>query len=329
MLRWDGLLLAAAMVAAPCAARADDGATVPAGESAPDLAESRPASSYRTALADLWQASTLQLSIGATYAQGDYDPSDSTEVYAVPVSLRWGVGHWSMRLTVPWVHLSGPTGLLDGSNPGENAGNGFGFAGQSAHAGGLFFGGAMPGPDIVASGSATNSSYADRTSGASLSSSGLGDVTLSLGRNLDLGSIASLDLLARVKLPTGAASRGLGTGKTDVTLGADITHSFDRLSLTIGGRHRFVGVPDYLPLRDIWSIDGEISYRLGQRVLVGIDNEWRQSLVAGYGPVDEMTGWTSLPLGHSLRAQVFGGRSVFTRGASLIAGVSLAWRIKG
>ncbi|MFM9936675.1 MAG: hypothetical protein ACKVOL_10820, partial [Novosphingobium sp.] len=73
---------------------------------------------------------TLRVSVGATYAEGRYGQAARSEIATVPVSIKYTRGRFSVKVTVPYVHIRGPGTLLDGTGSGAsgsgNSGSGSG-----------------------------------------------------------------------------------------------------------------------------------------------------------------------------------------------------------
>lgn len=251
-----------------------------------------------------------ELSLGASYSDGSYDALEKTYVTAFPVSLRYAnEGLW-VRVMVPYVILRGPANLLDAPQP-------FGAGGRFNPGGGELDGAmTIPRGAVVPGDPLPISSRAD----------GLGDVALTLGYRFDLGDLTHLSFSTRLKLPTARVSDGLGTGKADLILGGDLTRDIGPAMVTVGLRHRFTGEPEAMVLRDTWSLDGNVAWRIGGHRLVGLDYEWRQSVVPGNPVSNDLTAWTSLPLIRATRIDLYGGTGIGRGGAALLGGAALRWK---
>jgi len=246
-----------------------------------------------------------EVSLGASYSNGAYDTLDKSYVTAFPLSLRYAHDGLWVRVTVPYVILRGPTDLLDAPQP-------IGGGGRYSPAGGDLDGGdAIP-----------------RAPGLPPLShvSGVGDVAVTLGYRFDLDDLTHLSASTRLKLPTARADDGLGTGKVDVILGGDLARDIGVATVSFGVSHRFTGQPAFIALRDTWSISGNLAWHLGARALIGLDYEWRQSVVPGYATSNDMTAWTSLPLTGRTRIDLYGGTGIGRGGAALLGGMALRFR---
>lgn len=230
-----------------------------------------------------------RLSIGANYSRGDYGETIDTKVASFPIALRYSKDRFRVRLSVPYVILSGPGSLLDrGEGSGVDVGDG----------------------DL-----------------RSERHQGIGDVSVAAGYLLPLGNGLSLDATGRVKLPTAARAKRLGTGKIDVTTGLELVKNFNGGSLYVGGRRRFVGEPEGTDLRDVWGAGAGGSVRVAEGLRVGLDYGWRQSSRIGGGDISEISGWTNVRLNRRLGLTVYGGTGLTQNSSDLIAGTSLSYRL--
>lgn len=156
--------------------------------------------------------------------------------------------------------------------------------------------------------------------------SGMGDTTVTLAYSLPLVSGISLEPRTRVKLPTASASKGIGTGKVDVTVAADLVGSFGSTTLYASARRRFLGRSVRFPVRDGWGFGVGASQAIGPVFTIGADYDWLQSATPRRGPISEGTVWVSARLSRQLRLQAYGGTGFSARSAETIGGLTLVWR---
>ena len=145
----------------------------------------------------------LSLGVGFNYSEGDYGTSETTTITSIPVTARYEIDRWILKLTVPWIRISGDTTVIPGAGRVRTA------AAQSRSASGL--------GDIV--GSATYTAYFDKAA--------------------RLG----VDVTAKVKLPTADETQGLGTGETDVSLLVEPFKTFDRWTVFGSVGYNMLGAP--------------------------------------------------------------------------------------
>lgn len=56
----------------------------------------------------------VTLSTGVNYSTGKYGQSDSTDIFSVPLTGKVEVDNWTVKLTVPYVSVSGPGNVVEG-----------------------------------------------------------------------------------------------------------------------------------------------------------------------------------------------------------------------
>ena len=62
-------------------------------------------------------ADKLTVSTGITYLSGDYGQASATEIVYIPVTLKKTTGPWALKLTVPYLRITGPGGVLPELGP--------------------------------------------------------------------------------------------------------------------------------------------------------------------------------------------------------------------
>lgn len=228
-------------------------------------------------------------------------------------------------------------GSDDGSGSGSGGGTDDG-SGSGSGSGGTDDGGSSgsgtgeDGDDGSGTGSGTVTGGAPPQSAAAVTPvprrrrSGMGDTTVTLAYSLPLGGGISFEPRTRVKLPTASARKGIGTGKVDVTLAADLVGSFGSTTVYASARRRFLGRSPRFAVRDGWGFSGGVSQQIGAVFTVGADYDWLQSATPRRGPISEGTVWVSARLSSKLRLQAYGGTGFTARSAETIGGLTLVWR---
>jgi hypothetical protein len=170
-----------------------------------------------------------RLSTGVNYSEGDYGDVEDTKVVSVPVAVKYKRGGFSVRVSVPYVHVDGPGSLLDtpqgndagfgdddddfddssgsGSSGSGSSGSGSGSSGSgSSGSGNSGSGSSNSGSGSSGSGSGgSGSNSGSGSSGSGSTGSGSGSGGTSTGGNV-------------VPVPGASSSRG-GLGDVSVTLG--------------------------------------------------------------------------------------------------------------
>lgn len=217
-----------------------------------------PAAQARDPMANASPPGDFQVSLGTQFTTGEYGGTRSVDELYVPVTGWYRSGRIGLRLTVPYLRVDGPSGTLV-QGPG----------GQPIPG---------DGPDVT--------------------ESGLGDVVLGMtlydAWTSHDGSLA-LDLGGNVKLGTADEDKGLGTGKTDATLQADLVKLFPGFTAIASLGYAFRGDPDEFTLDDgVIASLGAVCNGIVNGMRLGAFLDYRQ---AAYAPNDDrlealgMVGW--------------------------------------
>jgi hypothetical protein len=148
---------------------------------------------------------TVSVSFGFDNTSGTYGTQKESTSTSFPASISYGTDNYLAALTVSYLEQTGPAGSIAGTRRRPIA-----------------FG-----------------------SNKIVSKRGLGDVIGSIKDYLldDEDTGISLDVKAEVKFGTADASKGLGTGKNDYSLEADLTKDFDKSSLLMTVGYTALGSP--------------------------------------------------------------------------------------
>lgn len=260
----------------------------------------------------------LRFSTGINYSKGDYGEVTATKVVSAPVSLKYSKDNFSIRVSAPYVRIDGPGSLIQ-TPEGRDGGGGGGRTDNS-------------GPGSANSGSGSGGSgdvEVDDSGGAPVSSrrSGFGDVVIAGTYSFDLGNDFFIDATGKVKVPTAAKSKRLGTGKVDVTAALDLVKEFGPTTLYVHGRRKFAGNSTAVPVRDTWGAGAGASVRAGNGVTLGADYDWQQSSIAGNKASSEVTGWASFRLAKGFNMSVFGSTGLNNNSTDFAGGLTLSIRL--
>lgn len=233
------------------------------------------------------EPATWHFDTGLHYSRGDYGFTDDTEVVIGLLTATVDTARWRLQALVPVVNISGPATVVGG-------------AGQ---------GGSAPGRPTTAS------------------ETGLGDVTA--GAAYKFGPVfgdTSLDLGAQVKLPTADEDKGLGTGKADTYVQADLRRTVGSYTpfTTVG--YRFLGHSARYPLRDGFYASIGFVNTLTVSTSVGGSFTWRQRLVRGGDHSAEVLGFFLRSLGDRWRVQGYALAGFTDASPDFGAGLSLGCR---
>lgn len=211
--------------------------------------------------------SGVTVTTGVDWSRGDYGTPTDTDILIVPLSLRYKTGDVRFTATMPWLRIDGSSAIVGGS------GNG----------------GVVIDPNAPRS---VRDGFGDLTLGAAWA---IPEERLGFG----------LDLSARVKLPTAKASRGLGTGKTDFAVGAEVSKTFGAITPFASVGYRMPGDPVGIDLHNAWNASAGASIALGKSVLIG-SYDYRESTSPFARDSEELFGAFSTPVSERLTFTLYG-----------------------
>lgn len=178
-----------------------------------------------------------RFSSGFDYSAGKFGDTETTEVAFVPLNVQTARGPYTFKLSSGWLSVAGPALILDGGG--------------------------------VATG----------TPGVSRKVSGVADTSISAAYSLEQFYDRGLyiDLTARVKLPSASLSKGLGTGKVDGTVLADVAVAVGGVMPFVTFGYKVNGVSPTLKLRNVLFGSVGLQYAWDDRVATGLVFDYRQS----------------------------------------------------
>ncbi len=235
----------------------------------------------------------LSLGIGFDRSSGKYGGTSTIESTSVPVTLRYARDDWSLKLTVPYLSVTGDGSVIINGIRGS-----VGYMG-----GGMRMGIGMGG----GGGGGTSTS----TTSGRVTNSGLGDVSLfasyALWQNEE--GDAGLDSGARVKF--GTASTTLGSGENDYAVQASTYAAFGDFipSLMLG--YEKLGSTATVPLDNAAYGSAGLDYLLGDASNMGVEYRYAQQASATGYAQKELSLYAATRIGEdtSLRAYVMKGLS--------------------
>lgn len=209
----------------------------------------------------------LTVSSGLDYSTGKYGSAQKTDTVYVPLIGKYETGLWTFRVTLPWVSITGPGGVV-GSGSDRVTVDG-----------------------IVRTRRTTESGLGDIVTGASYTA------FEQAGWVIDLG--------AKIKWGTGSASRGLGTGKEDLTVQADVYRSFGPSSIFTTLGYKRMGDPDGLEFRNPVFASVGVAHRISTGTTAGLSYDWRDRLRPTSAQIQEITAFISHRLSDDWKAQAY------------------------
>ena len=223
-------------------------------------------------------------SVGGDYSKGDYGSSESTNVFYMPFTASYETGAFTYGLTVPWIRVSGPGNIVPGGFGGAGAGGGDGGIGAFGCAGDSRKGASKAADSGPCAGVTNSGSGGTGTSATRITESGLGAIVAGATYNvIDQEDTSGwiVDLNGRVKFGTASASRGLGSGKTDYAVQANVDKYFGAPCVSVGLGYKWLGEPTGVSYDNVvyGSLGG--GYKFSKDTSFGASYDWATAAVDG------------------------------------------------
>ena len=223
------------------------------------------------------------MAAGFDYSSGKYGSDTTTTILSIPVIGTYLSGDWMLKLTVPFVRITGNGTVIPGMG-GAVPGMGGGMSGG----GGM--GGGMGGPGNTA---------------ASTIQSGLGDVIAAATYNIYSGieNALSADLTGKVKFAT--ADAGLGTGENDYAAQVDVYKRFDSFTAMGSLGYLVLGDPPGADFNNAaYGILGGY-YQFTDQTGAGAEMRLSEKLTATVAAPRELTAYASHKFDESLKISAY------------------------
>jgi hypothetical protein len=163
--------------------------------------------------------------------------------------------------------------------------------------------------------------------GVNRSAAGIGDVSLSATYTIAWKpERAYLDLIGRVRLPTGNEDQGLGSGETDFIAIASLTKDFESVTVFADVGRRFLGSSPSEPRRDGWLLSAGVSVPLTGSTEIGATIDWRESAFEGAADPLEISANVRFDVDEDVRMNVYAFAGLSEGSPDGGVGVTLTWR---
>jgi hypothetical protein len=210
--------------------------------------------------AGVWSAGT-----SANYSSGKYGAQTSTDITSIPLNVGYDKGPWTLKLTVPYVRITGPSDVVVGIGKTSTTST------VVRTASGL--------GDIVTA--ATYNFYNDAA------------------------SQSGADVTGKVKWGTGDSAKGLGTGENDYSVILDVYKKVNQLTFFGGIGYTVLGDTAKLPLRNVFSLTAGSSLKLDEKNSAGFAYDYRQKSSATSAAQSELTAFYAHKLNKSWKTQAY------------------------
>lgn len=264
-------------------------AAAPALAQTAEEAEQAPA---RTAGAGTGSSSAAEFTTGVEVQEGDYFTGERVEILTVQNVARVRTGRTTFSASLPWHRIEAPGNVVGG-------------------------GGLLGLPIIV-----------DPTQPAAREvRQGIGDARVAVAHSLPQVAGAELTLSGQVKLPTASAARGIGTGETDVALGAELARSFGPVTPFAAIGYTMVGDPEAYDLRNSLSARGGVALQLGRTVRGNVTYGYAESVSPLVPDEQQISTGLNAALSRRVTLGVYGNAGLSEGSPDLGGGLSLGFRI--
>lgn len=234
----------------------------------------------------------LYASSGLIYSTGDYGQETRTNSLLVPFTLRARNGPFRLSATLPYLRIRGSQRVVGGGDEGPIIDD--------------------PEPSLEPE-----------------TRSGFGDVNVRARYRLAPRSWKGfeVDLLGRVKLPTGSERKRLSTGETDYAVGAEFSYTKGRIEPFAEIQYRINGDPPGRDYRNTFATSIGASTRIGRRVSASMSYDYSGSRVRGRPGAHSLDGSLSTPLSRRLSLSGFGSVGLSERADDFSIGTVLTARL--
>ncbi len=192
-------------------------------------------------------ADNFSFNIGSNFTSGKYGKKTSTHIWHVPFTARYRYKRASFRVTVPYLNITRPINVRTQGGviiPNQNEN--------------------------------TPTGRAKR-----VTQRGFGDTSLALTYNLfyHRPSRTRVSITGRLKVPTGNAALGLGTGKVGYAVQTNLYKARGRFNFTTLFGYRMPGSPTGIKFSNIFYGAAGVGYRTSTRSLLGTRFNISQSVI--------------------------------------------------
>jgi len=234
---------------------------------------------------------SVELTTGIETQRGDYNLAEDVNVLSVPTTFRVRDGGLSFSASLPWVRIDAPANVVTG--------------------------GSILGLPII---------VPPTTSNERVARSGIGDLRLT-GSYPASSLPVGLTLSAQVKLPTASAAKGIGTGKTDVAIGAELSKMIGRLTPYLDVAYTMPGDPDGFRLDNSLSAQAGAVVRLSGDLRAHLGYAYAQAISPTLSDQHALAGGLDIGLSRRLSLGAYGSAGLSRGAPDVVAGLQLGWRV--
>jgi hypothetical protein len=236
--------------------------------------------------------SAAEFVTGVEYQQGDYFTGERVEIVTVQNAARLRAGSTILSASLLWHRIEAPGNVVGGGGP-------------------------LGLPIFV---------DLSRPAGRDVRE-GIGDLRLGVGHTLPSVGGVELTVTGQVKLPTASARRGIGTGETDVAVGAEVARRFGPVTPFAAIGYTLPGDPEAFDLQNSLSARGGVALQLGRGLRGNLSYNYAQSLRPLAADEQQISTGLNAALSRRVSLGVYGNAGLSEGAPDVGAGVSLGFRI--
>jgi len=232
---------------------------------------------------------SVEVSTGVEYQQGTYGLHENIDLLSAPTTLMVRHSKLTITASLPYIRFSAPADAVTG-------------------------GGILGVPIIVPPTTTTQR----RTR------SGVGDLRLTGSYTLSEAPVG-ISLSAQVKLPTASASKGIGTGKTDVALGGELFKREGRVTPYLDLAYTMPGTPAGYRLDN--SLSGQVgaAVQLGKRVRGHLGYAYAQAISPTLEDQQSLAAGINVGVAKKMTLALYGSTGVSRGAPDVAAGVQIGF----
>ena len=209
----------------------------------------------------------FSLTTGLDYSTGKYGQAETTDILYIPFTGKYEADQYSLKLTVPYLEVTGPGNVVR---------------------------------DVGQIGPASASATRTRQSG-------LGDIVVAGTYDMYVGHANGtlVDVTAKIKFGTADEAKGLGTGKNDYALQADLYKTLGENTVfgTLG--YKVLGSPAGTTLNNVFYASLGAGHQYSRETSAGLILNLQQKASATGSAQRELTAYVSHKLGKTWKAQAY------------------------
>lgn len=235
-------------------------------------------------------SAVIVISSGVEYQEGDFGTGQRVKTTSIQNSVGIRRGQVQVHATLPYVRVDAPGNVV-------------------ASGGGL-----LGLPIIVDPGRPATRNRRE----------GLGDLKLGADYIVPSRSVA-VTLSGKVKVPTASASMGLGTGKADYALGAELSKTLSAVTPFAAVDYTISGDPEGYDLRNSLSGRAGAAVQMGRQVRGHVSYGYAQSLSAFVPDEQQVTSGINADLSQRVALGVYGSAGLSEGAPDMGMGVQITF----